>query len=644
MPILATRKTTRKSQKIIDISWDNFRGGLNTLLNDTELDKNELAQATNIMLTGKGAPTKRWGTQTYFTAGATGSIRALGRYNTSGGTNELLTIGDEGFLRIKSGASYTQRLGFSWASGYNKEMTQLDDNMYIVSSQKPLVKYSSPTISSFPTIATPTGVIATQASGVSGAYRYSYRVSAISTNGETLASDIAEAINIPQDLKDGGVLVSWTAVSAASGDLQGYNVYGRNLSDERYMSFVSKDVTEFVDDGSIIPAEFSFPPTADTTGGVKAKFIERFQDRLIYAGLDGEPSKVIISGRVPFHEKNDITYGGNYIKIEPDAGEDITGLKVFRDKIIVFKENSVWQVTLSQIQVGEYYVTQPAATLLNDSKGCVSHRSIVPVENDLFFLNRDGLYVLGDEPNILNVLRTNELSAKIRPDVKNIGITVKNTACAFYSSFMYGVSFDQNDKTYVYDRERLAFVGPWTINANIYLVYYDSNDDRKLLFGATNEPVVYEMSEDYQTDDGTSFECSMLTKREEVKDWAGFKVLRQMYYLFDNVEGKINITLKAQDNFGEFKNIKSFTLESEIINSTSGWGYDLFGNTMFGDSEGDGSVTALAKFYRWNQLNETIRNYQIEVSQNDAGNFEVLQFKGVLHRAGSVIIPTSELI
>ncbi len=39
--------------------------------------------------------------------------------------------------------------------------------------------------------------------------------------------------------------------------------------------------------------------------------------------------------------------------------------------------------------------------------GCVSHRTIKVVENDVFFLSRKGVYTLGNEANFVNVLRTN---------------------------------------------------------------------------------------------------------------------------------------------------------------------------------------------------------------------------------------------
>ena len=50
-----------KPSKDIEINWETWQGGWNNLFKPTELEDNELAQADNLMLIGKGVPTGRWG-------------------------------------------------------------------------------------------------------------------------------------------------------------------------------------------------------------------------------------------------------------------------------------------------------------------------------------------------------------------------------------------------------------------------------------------------------------------------------------------------------------------------------------------------------------------------------------------------------
>src|SRR4051812_27816032 len=100
--MLLSRDIPYKPTKDVEFSWDTFRKGLNTLLRENEIDKEELVQADNIVLKGKGIPTKRWGTQLFFQAGnMTGSVQGLKGFYKSDGTNELLALTDDGYLTKK---------------------------------------------------------------------------------------------------------------------------------------------------------------------------------------------------------------------------------------------------------------------------------------------------------------------------------------------------------------------------------------------------------------------------------------------------------------------------------------------------------------------------------------------------------------
>lgn len=77
---------------------------------------------------------------------------------------------------------------------------------------------------------------------------YSYKVSAISEVGETLASS-ATTITIGGSISTGTVTVNWTAVEGA----RGYNVYGRTGGSEKLIVQLGADKILFLDDGSLTP-------------------------------------------------------------------------------------------------------------------------------------------------------------------------------------------------------------------------------------------------------------------------------------------------------------------------------------------------------------------------------------------------------
>lgn len=645
MPIFTSSAPSFRPPKAVEFSWDTFRGGLNLLLRENELQANELAQADNIILKGKGIPTKRWGTSLYNQAGnMTGSVRGLRGMYYSTGTIQLLSITDDGFLTFKNGASYTRVTGASWASGNNVYMTQLENTMYIVNGQRELIKYSMPTLVGFPTIAIPSGLGASNISNGTGSTTKAYRVSAVSSVGETLASTEISLPTQPQELgtPGGTIRLAWSAVSAATGVLQGYNIYGRDPGNGRFLGSVGASATTFLDDGSATPTEFTFPPTADSTGGPKAKYIKRFQDRLIFAGLSGEPSKVLISGRAPNHEKFDLSNGGNFIEIEPDAGDDITQIEIFRDRIIVFKERSIWQVTLTFEQIGNFYVTNPTLQLISASHGCIAPRSVVAVENDLYFLSRKGVNSLGYEANFAqDLLRSNEISIKVRPFFDDLTISQKKTAVATYFDFKYIIAFPGTNQLLVLDRERLAWLGPWSFDASVFETFYDSNGDQHLLYGNDGSANVDETSSSFSSDKGVAIETALKTKQEDFGDWSLFKAIQDVFTQFRNVMGTVSIDIRIELRSGQVITAKSFTVTASET-SNSGWGADLWGTAIWGTSNGRTGAVDSQQLIRWANLHRTGRTMQILVrTSNVNDNYELLGFRGNVFFIGTGLRPAN---
>ena len=621
-------------------------GGLNTLLRPNELNSSELAQADNLVLVGRGVPTKRWGTSTYFTGGSVGSVRGLKSFYKADGTNELLTITDEGFLRKRAGTSLASINGCSYASGANAFMTQLNDNIYIVNGVQTLTRYSSPTLVGFPTISVPALTGASNISNASGTSAKGYRLSAISQVGETLASSELEIDNQPVDLGGdaGGVIrITWTGVSAASGILQGYNIYGRDLGNETFLSSVDAKTTTFLDDGSNIPTLFTYPPTADSTGGPVAKYVVRFQDRLVYAGILGEPSKVLISGKVPNHEKFDVSFGGNFIRVEPDSGDNITGLGIFKDRIIIFKAHSVWQITLNITQAGNFFITEPTLQLITSSKGCIAPRSICMVENDIFFLSARGVHSLGYQIGFtFDQLRANEASAKIRPFFLALPVSQLQNATAVYYDFKYIISFPGSGKTMIYDVLRQAWMGPWTFDTNVMEVYTDTNSVEHVLLGGYSDSKINETSASFVNDNGNPIQTILATKKEDFGDWSLFKTVKSIFTDMKNVSGSVVVNLVLEQRTGAAVIAKSFNVVPTTGNS--GWGSDVWGTALWGDTGNKASSgnTDATDVIRWANINQAARTIQITVKTvNSNDNYELLGIRGEAKLIGSGFRPSS---
>lgn len=640
-----------KPAKTIQLEWNSFRGGLNTLLRQTEIKDNELAQADNLKLVGQGVPTKREGTANYFTTSpsvATGSQKVRGLKGVlfasgASGVNELLALSDYGILLKKNGASNVEIPGASYASGYNAEMVQAFNNVYIVNGVDNITKYNGVTLSSFTQLSRPTSVLVTNLSGVTGTFTRSFRVSAFNSIGETIASDAVLITLTPQDLTTTMLRLTWAASSPASLVL-GYGIYGLDQGDERLITTVDPSTLRYDYVGVPDPSQLVFPTEADTTQGPIAKYIITYKDKLVVGNIVNYPSRIAWSGGGANIDKFNWRFGGGYVDIDKDSGDQITGLIEYQDAIVVFKERSVWQVTLSV----EGSLVIPTVKLVVRGIGAVSHRTIKHVENDVFFLTRRGVFTLGNEANfVANVLRTNELSAKIRPLFETISPQQLTMACAVYQGNKYRLAFstgsgEVNTKEIIYDRERLAWMGPNTYPAvpSIYEVYYDGTNAEKLVWGDTNDTYVTEFSSAYPNDKGVKIQTALLSKKTSFGNAFKFKHIDRLFTNWRNIYGQPNVNIILETRDGAVGSAESFSVSSST--SGVGWGFDKWGTTKWGNTLGAGSAQNSNDLVRRTYIAKAARTAQLEITTTGATDkYELLGAQFIARELAETIVPSS---
>ncbi len=627
MPITSLKQPKYNPPSETVIKWNSWRKGLNTLLRENELNASEMATATNLMLVGSGVPTKRWGSQNYFLAGATGAVNFVNFIKDANDNIQILSLTDWGFMVKKNGASYTMLTGASWPSGAMVEGAELGGNAYLVSADREMVRYNFTNLVGFATIAKPTSVTVTNMSSATGSSIWSWRVTAVGkSGGETLASTPVSLASLPQNLTQTIMRVRWSPVSAATGDVTGYNIYRGSLGNETWIGGVDSNTFSF-DDAGLAPSDpFRVVPVADASGGPKAKYIMRFQDRLIVAGLAGEPTKVLISGRYPFQERFDWFYGGGYVYIEPDSGQNITGLGIHQEKLVVFKENSVWQVNLNQVEFGNYLILDPQYKLLTASQGCASFRSIVPMENDVAFANAKGMYILRYEPQLLTVINASEISAKIRPFFESLTYNDITHSAGVYYDKKYLLSFPISKQVIVFDRERLSFVGPWTLPYGIthWVRYVDSNGQERLIGADNNDNFVTEFVKTLQSDKGDAIKTIFKSRKEDFGDWTTFKTINEIFTNFRSIIGSVSVNIYVENRDGRVVIAKAFNLTGSGSSGTSGFGTSPFGLSKFGITNNTVETTPSETLKR-TFIYQSARTYQVEIRTSGAtDNFELL--------------------
>lgn len=630
---LNTKIPAYRPSKDLEIDYQDFGGGWNNIFRPTELKPNELAQADNLLLTGKGIPTGRWGSENYFTAGS-GNVRLINSYEVpTTGVSDLLALTDDGYLVEKSGASYAVITGASFPSGYNAQSEQLGGYLYVAHPERPLARYDGTDLISYTTLPTPSGIAVSMLSGASGTTTWSWRVTALSAVGETVGSTAITLSNLEIDLDDCLFRVAWSTISAASGVLKGYTVYRGLPGNETYIGTAGVNETSFMDYGTA-QSDLMFPPNADTTGGPKAKHILKFDDRLVLAGIENDPTLVLISGRYPYQDRFNWADGGGYIRINPDGGDSITGLGISGSQtqggttpasVLVFMENSVHQLVLKSLSVGNYLLLDPQSQILAPT-GCSSADTVIAVDNNTFYFGRNGLFTIGSEASYLNQIRTREISARIRPYIRGLAKTDFENATAGYIDYKYLLSFPAKKETIVYDFERACFMGPWKTPWGItkWKKYIDTDGNEQWLAG-TDTGIVKKFSASLLSDSGTAIQKLLKTKKEDFKDWSVMKVIKTLYVLFRSVTGSVTINISLEERNGTVITTKSFDITGSA--GVAGWGADMWGNAQWGDTVDSVSI-ASEDIIRWTQLYKTARVMQIEVISTGAtSNWEFLGVK-----------------
>lgn len=628
MPTFYTQRQTYNPKNKLEAEWETFRGGLNLLKRPTELTRNEYSTGDNIMLIGTGVPTGRWGTSDYFTANATGSIRGFGIYRNatlSVPIREIIALTDQGYLVTKNGTGSTTLVGASYPSGSEVRSEQLGNNLYFVSKDVPMVTYNGVNLALNATIPVPVGVTATNVSGVSGPATYGWKITALGAfGGETTPAATISLPSLPEDLTRTRIRINWSLPSTAT--IGGFSIYRGIPGDETFLASVGPTTYSYDDIGDTA-SDVALPPITNTTGGIKSPIIVRFNDRFICRD-SVEGSKLLISGRYPNHTKFSWADGGGYIYVEPDAGQDITGVGIQSgsNKIVVYKEYSHFSLELTTLTIGEYTILDPTYAPISNSIGACNPDTIIPVENDIFYFGRKGLYVTGYEPNFLTIIRTNEISAAIRPYLANLSDTDYKTACSFYVDNKYILSFPARKEMLVYDRERGRFVGVWKLPYGIQkmIKYVDDTGTEKWVLGASENNQTYTFESSVNSDTGTTIAKKLILNKESFDTWKDLKTIEFFNFLLRNITGEVNINIYLEDRDGNTSNVKTFTVSGAAIAGKTGWASTLWGRSLWGDFRGE-PVSGSDEIVRWGTLFKQGRLLYIEVSATAAqSNFEFL--------------------
>ena len=377
------------------------------------------------------------------------------------------------------------------------------------------------------------------------------------------SGSLAAATTIPRTNQTNLQFVNFESTGGQNGTL--YFVDGVNKIGEFYIH----------DDGTYHFEELT------RSSPIGCSLIERYAERIILSGQSANPSVVYYSGRLKPYDFEDSSAG--FI----DVGDIVTGIKVFRNSLIIFCKNSIYELTNLD--------STPIIKSVTKNIGCVSGNSIQEIGGDLIFLAPDGLRTIAGTARIDDV-ELSSISRKILPLVNEI---INNFANYTISSMVirersqYRLFYYQSGQavsgqkgiigTFKYNSEGIpAFEWSQTKGLPVKFCTSDVNNDGTEVLYHTDETGYV-----YKHDTGNSFDGANVEAEFQTPDMDyGDNGLRKSLYKVkaniepEGIQNDLQLRIRYDFENGDVPQPGNFLVGN--LSSPSLFGTAVFGTSIFG--------------------------------------------------------------
>ena len=394
-----------------------------------------------------------------------------------------------------------------------------------------------------------------------------------------------------QAIKKNGATISQlnsaSAVSRGSQSLCEFTVYESNKQyGKLYIADGENKIAELVIEITDAGVHtFSFKEL-NRSAPTDPSLVTIFGERLIVAGQSSNPQQVAYSTRLTPENFTGASAG------TVDVGDQIVGIKSFRNKLIVFCKNSIYQ--LSNLD------STAVLSSVTKNIGCVSGKTIQEIGGDLIFLAPDGLRTIAGTARIDDI-ELGSISRKILPvfrdDVFPNLSTITFSSMVIREKSQYRLFYFKNGTA---DLQQKGILGTFKISSQGVPLYewsqttgiparithsgFDENDN-EVHYHATTDGRVY------NHDTGTSFDGSNIPCEYKTPDldYGDSGVRKTLYYIITSIRAEgSNDNLKVlcrydfDDNNGpQPTELAIGSLASPAVFGTAVFASAVFGQTLF---------------------------------------------------------------
>ena len=363
---------------------------------------------------------------------------------------------------------------------------------------------------------------------------------------------------------------------------------GLTITSENHCSFANFLNVAYVVNGKDAPFQYDGTSCNNSTmpvGVTIPKFVAEYNNYLFYAHVTQGGS--LRASRLHWSALNDTgTWSAtDYVDIARDDGQEIAGIKVLADRLVVYKTRSIYNLFYTGDADVPFIL--PGGGKSNSEVGCVAPHSIQEVLNGHIFLSHDGFYFYdGNNATKISDKVSTTLQSFNQTRYDQVVSMVQKDKNKYWAAFPSS-SASTNDRVMVFD----YFNNAWTVYVGMapkaMAAFYVDGDEETPYFGDYNG-FVYEA--DTGTDDNplgvaTAIDAYYWTNWKDYSDLIDKKAAVQAVLFYQ-------ITTSSVLSFGYSYDFETGVQFSRSINiTTSG---DIYGAGVYGTATyaGEGGATS----------------------------------------------------
>lgn len=564
------------------------------------------------------------------------AIDGFDYFDNSGAIHLVVAAGGSIYRSLDDGTTWVPCSGATYTAGTRVNMNQNGSHLYLTNGIDNMIYYDgSTTLQKFVVLATPNAPSSAK-TGLGGTtITYYYKISAVNTVGFSLASaNVAQTVDRPREAFDTTANFITLTLPAYQASQTRYDIYiSTDDLTYNYLNSVTSPSLTYIDNGTDVLNPAILAPTGNTTAGPRVAQLTNVGSRQYGVQDTDNPYRIWFSSGTPgFTAAFSSAYDGGYINWQTGGKYKPVNVQDYRDGkgtplATVWCESAdglgcTIQISLDTLTVGNINITVPSAFKLPGSRGTSAPYSVVNVLNDYYFYNSQAIYNLGNRPQLLQILSTDEYSANIRPNIRQVSTPAESgIASTYYYARIYfsvPIGSSSNNYTIVYDTERNAWLPTaFTIGFTKFLNYVDTNGVPHLLCLKDGDAQLSEINDNIQGDYGVPFITNLLTGLYPTsKDRFEFQYTEEMEFEFSNPQGNITTELLGTERQKGFTSLKTVPVSISTTTTTTGW--DTFGWDLMNwdDTSIVPQTFSESSVKRYTPVQKEINNVQWHISTN----------------------------